>query len=104
MGDSYTEAGTWITYNGKKSIAAVTNYTIANNLGGLFIFDTSMDTVSQGGQFSFELMNQMADQLDAATPSPPAPTPPTPTPPTPSPSPAGSKYRCVSGQCVAADD
>merc|ERR1712048_246824 len=99
--DSYTEAGTWITYNGKKSIAAVTNYSIANNLGGLFIFDTSMDTVSQGGQFSFELMNQMADQLDAATPSP-VPPPPTPTP-TPSPTPAGSKFRCVDGQCVAGE-
>merc|ERR1712048_1117667 len=96
--DSYTAAGTWITYQGKKSIAAVTNYSIANNLGGLFIFDTSMDTVSQGGQFSFELMNQMADQLDAATPAPAPVATPT---PTPTPTPAGDKYRCTSDQCVA---
>lgn len=102
--DSYTAAGTWITYQGKKSIAAVTNYSIANNLGGLFIFDTSMDTVSQGGQFSFELMNQMADQLDAATPAPPAPAPtpvPPPTPAPPAPTPAGDKYMCSDNQCVA---
>jgi len=44
--ENYTEAGTSITYNGKESIAAVTNYTVANNLGGIFVFDTSMDTVT----------------------------------------------------------
>ena len=72
--DSYTEAGTWITYNGKNSIAAITNYIVANSLGGIFVFDTSADTVSSGGQFAFELMNQIANQLDAAMPSP-APAP-----------------------------
>jgi len=95
--DSYTEAGTWITYNGKESVAAVTNYTIANNLGGIFVFDTSMDTVTSGGQFTYELMNQMANQLDAASPSPV----PSPVPPPPSPTPTGDLYGCVDDQCVA---
>jgi len=95
--DSYTEAGTWITYNGKESVAAVTNYTIANNLGGIFVFDTSMDTVTSGGQFTYELMNQMANQLDAASPSPA----PSPVPPPPSPTPTGDLYGCVDDQCVA---
>ena len=82
--DNYTEAGTWITYNGKESIAAVTNDTIANNLGGIFVFNTSKDTVNSGGQFTYELMNQMANQLDAASPTP-----------------TGDLYVCVDNQCVA---
>merc|ERR1712136_156132 len=83
--------------NGKESVAAVTNYTIANNLGGIFVFDTSMDTVTSGGQFTYELMNQMANQLDAASPSPV----PSPVPPPPSPTPTGDLYGCVDDQCVA---
>merc|ERR1712122_175234 len=43
----------------------------------------------------YELMNQMAKQLDGATPSPaPSPAPPTPTP-------AVDEYRCSDNQCVA---
>jgi chitinase len=60
--DGYTEAGTWITYSGAKSIAAIIDYTKKNNLAGAFIFDTSMDTVS-GGAFTYTLMNQIADGL-----------------------------------------
>merc|ERR1712203_544289 len=95
--DSYTEAGTWITYNDKKSIHEITEYTMNEKLAGIFVFDTSMDTV-QNGQFTFELMNQMADDLDKG--AGPAPTP-SPSPaPTPTPSP-GNKFRCVNSQCVA---
>jgi len=98
--DSYTEAGTWISYNDKKSIHEITEYTMNEKLAGIFVFDTSMDTVANG-EFTFELMNQMADDLDAGAGPTPTPTP-TPTPPTPSPSPSpGSMFRCVSGQCVA---
>ena len=42
----YTQAGTWVSYNDAKSMAAITKYTLDNKLGGLFIFDTSMDTQS----------------------------------------------------------
>lgn len=102
--DGYTEAGTWITYASKQSIAAITQYTLDKGLAGVFVFDTSMDTVS-GGQFTFELMNQIADQLDAPPPPAPSPLPtppPTPVPPAPvpTPTPAGS-YKCVSGVCTS---
>lgn len=82
----YTEAGTWITYNSQKSIEAITQYSIDNKLAGVFVFDTSMDTVS-GGKFTFELMNGIADQLAGAGPSP-------------SPSPV-SNFKCSNNQCVA---
>lgn len=88
----YTEAGTWVTYNDKKSIHEITNYVTGKGLAGVFVFDTSMDTVSNG-QFSFELMNQIADDLESPSPTP-SPVP------TPAPSPS-STYRCVDGECVS---
>merc|ERR1719329_1446310 len=103
--DGYTEAGTWITYNSLNSIKDITQYAVDNGLAGVFAFDSSMDTLkdpNNGGEFSFELMNAMADTL-AAGPSPgPAPSPspgpaPSPTPgpaPTPGPSPSGT-FKCV---------
>jgi GH18 family chitinase len=55
----WTEAGTWITYSGTKSIAAIIDYTKKHKLAGAFIFDTSMDT-----DFThYTLMNQIADGL-----------------------------------------
>jgi len=60
--DGYTAAGTWISYSGAKSIAAIIEYTKKNNLAGAFIFDTSMDTGAGGGG-QFTLMNQIADGL-----------------------------------------
>lgn len=60
--DSYTAAGTWISYSGAKSMDSIIEYTKKNNLKGAFIFDTSMDTVS-GGTFTYKLMNQIADGL-----------------------------------------
>lgn len=98
--DGYTEAGTWITYNGKKSIHEITAYAMEKGLAGVFVFDTSMDSIAGTNGESFELMNQIADDLAGGSPAPsPSPTP-SPTP-SPSPSPA-STYKCVSGQCVAA--
>merc|ERR1712151_902880 len=92
--DGYTEEGTWITYNDKKSIHEITQYSIEHGLGGVFVFDTSMDTISgsTNGGFTFQLMNQIADDLEGATPSP-VPTP------TPSPSPT-STFKCLNGQCI----
>jgi chitinase len=86
--DSYTEAGTWISYNGKKSIHEITEYTMDKGLAGVFIFDTSMDTVAGANGESFELMNQIADDLAGSSPAP-------------GPGPA-STYKCVGGQCVTA--
>merc|ERR1711920_195435 len=87
----YTEAGTWITYNSKKSIHEITQYMMDQGLGGVFVFDTSMDTVSNG-QFTFEPMNQIAADLDGASPSPPSPAPPGPSP--------SSSFKCVNNACV----
>merc|ERR1712136_277429 len=47
----------------------------------------------------YELMNQMAKQLDGATPSPSPSPAPSPVPPTPTP--AVDEYRCSDNQCVA---
>jgi len=94
--DGYTEAGTWITYNGKQSIHEITKYSMDKGLAGVFVFDTSMDTVAAAGAngLSFEIMNQIAADLAGGSPAPsPAPSP------SPSPSPA-STYKCHSGQCV----
>jgi chitinase len=107
----YTEAGTWISYNGPKSLAKITNYVMEQGLAGIFVFDTSMDTVTSGGEWTFDLMNMMADEIakgpapgpsptpgPAPGPSPgpgpgPGPAPPVPTPPPPGPAPSGS-YVC----------
>merc|ERR1712127_209477 len=98
--DGYTEAGTWITYNSVESTKAISQYVVDKGLAGVFAFDSSMDTLkdpNNGGEFSFELMNAMADTL-AAGPSPgPAPSP----SPGPAPSPSGDSYLCQNNQCVA---
>jgi len=86
--DSYTEAGTWVSYNGKKSIHEITQYAMDKDLAGVFIFDTSMDTLAGANGESFELMNQIADDLAGSSPAP-------------GPGPA-STYKCVAGQCVSA--
>merc|ERR1711991_624241 len=91
--DGYTEAGTWVTYNGLESIEGITQYAIDNGLAGVFAFDTSMDTVAGGANgFSFKLMNAMADKLEGAEPGP-----------SPSPTPSGDTYKCINSQCVAAE-
>lgn len=85
----YTEAGTWITFNNPESIKSIVKYSSDNNLGGVFIFDTSQDTVTPSGEWTFQLMNQIADEMNKPKPSP-SPVP-APAPQSPSPSPSGSK-------------
>jgi len=60
--DSYTSSGTWLTYNDKTSVTDITNWAKTKNLAGVFIFDTSMDSIANG-QFSYELTNTIADAL-----------------------------------------
>jgi len=57
--DSHTEKGTWLTYNGVQSVEAITQYAIDMGLRGVFIFDTSMDSVDNG-QFTYKLTNAIA--------------------------------------------
>lgn len=58
--DSYTDKGMWISYNGPESIKAIMDYAKSLDLLGVFIFDTSMDSV-ENGQFTYKLMNQIGD-------------------------------------------
>jgi len=84
-GDAYTEAGTWVSYNDQKSIAAITDYAKSKALAGVFVFDTSMDTIDfSSGTFTYELTNQIAEALG------PAPGP------APSGCPGGSLEACMS--------
>lgn len=98
--DGYTEAGTWVSFNDKKSIAAITAYAKNKSLAGVFIFDTSMDTIKDGA-WTFELSHQIADDCHSVKPSPPSPTPPSPapgpspSPPTPAGCPGGSLTACM---------
>ena len=92
----YTEPGTWMSFNEERSITAICEYVKRLGLGGAFAFDTSMDTVA-GGQWTYKLMNTMADVLGKPHPNPspapappspgPGPVPPSPGPPTPPPAP-----------------
>lgn len=56
--------GTWITYNGKASALAIARYAKGLGLGGVFIFDTSMDSMS-GTDFTYEVSLAVAAELSA---------------------------------------
>jgi len=60
--DSHTDKGIWLSYNGVQSITDIVNYAKNLNLAGVFIFDTSMDSM-EGGQFTYKLMNTIAGLL-----------------------------------------
>lgn len=60
--DAHTEKGTWLTYNGVESVKAITQYAMDLGLRGVFIFDTSMDSVDNG-QFSYKLTKAIAETL-----------------------------------------
>jgi len=61
--DNYTPAGTWVTYNDESSLKVISQYCVNMGLKGVFAFDTSMDTVTTGGQWTYKLSNTIADQL-----------------------------------------
>ncbi len=61
-GDGSTTPGTWITYNDEASAAAIAAWAVQQGLGGVFVFDTSMDTMS-GGDFTYGIMNAVAGAL-----------------------------------------
>jgi len=60
--DGWTEAGTWISYNDLTSVAAITNYAKTEGLAGVFVFDTSMDGITNN-QFTYDLTNKIADTM-----------------------------------------
>ena len=62
--DGYTPAGTWVSYTGPKSAAAIAQYAVDNKLGGVFIFDSSMDT-RDNGAWTYNLTNHIADTIGA---------------------------------------
>jgi chitinase len=63
-GDAYTPAGTWITFTSPRSATAIAQYAAGLNLGSVFTFDSSMDTMSADGKtFTYGMMNTIADAL-----------------------------------------
>ena len=63
--DGYTTPGTWITYNGARSMQAIASYVVAQGLGGAFLFDTSMDTL-ESGTWTYNLTHTVANALGVA--------------------------------------
>ena len=60
--DGYTYANTWVSYQDKESITSITQFAKQMNLAGVFVFDISMDIMSQGRTvFTFN-MTQLAYQ------------------------------------------
>jgi hypothetical protein len=60
--DGWTQPGTWISYNDVTSVTAISQWAMDQGLNGVFIFDTSMDSIS-GSSFTYEIMNTIADTL-----------------------------------------
>jgi len=67
--DGYTAAGTWVTYNDVDSMRAIVAYAKAHGLGGVFAFDSSMDTMDGSGAFTYTAMNAIADALGRDVPA-----------------------------------
>jgi len=57
--DGYTAAGTWLSYNDAQSLTTISKYALQNNADGVFVFDSSMDSISNG-QYTYELINAIA--------------------------------------------
>jgi len=60
--DGYTAAGTWLSYNDAQSLSAITKYGMQHSVDGVFVFDASMDSISNGA-FTYDLMNAVANTL-----------------------------------------
>ena len=64
--DGATRAGTWISFSDKDSFSAIAEYVKSMNLGGLFMFDYSMDTVDyDAGTPTYEIANLLHDAVKA---------------------------------------
>jgi chitinase len=61
--DGWTAPGTWISYNDPRSCQAIVNFAKTKGLAGVFVFDSSMDTVTSGGQWTYNLTNTIANAL-----------------------------------------
>eukprot|EP00937_MAST-01D_sp_MAST-1D-sp2_P006304 g6304.t1 len=60
--DSYTLNGTWITYNSEASYQKIAQFVKDKSLGGVFVFDASMDTRSNG-QYTYGIMRMLAGEF-----------------------------------------
>jgi chitinase len=66
--DGYTAPGTWLTYTGPDSAQAIVAYARSKKLAGVFTFDSSMDTLSSSGEWTYELSNVIATAMAADSP------------------------------------
>jgi hypothetical protein len=62
--DGVATPGTWITYNSERSALAIARYAKGLGLGGVFVFDSSMDTMD-GSDFTYSLSLAVAKELSA---------------------------------------
>jgi GH18 family chitinase len=62
--DDSTPQGTWVSYNDEKSAVSFAKYAKSMGLGGVFIFDASMDT-REAGQWTYQLSTALATELAA---------------------------------------
>lgn len=60
--DGYTHAGTWVAYQDPEALAKQVEFALEEGLGGAFVFDSSMDTLS-GTQYTYEITNRIAGVL-----------------------------------------
>ena len=58
-----TPAGTWVSYNDERSVRTIARWARQKGLGGVFVFDSSMDTRSAAGEWTYTLMNAIAEEL-----------------------------------------
>jgi len=61
--DDYTAAGTWVTFNGIRSVKSLVQYCKSMGLDGVFVFDSSNDGMNNG-IYSFPLINQIRESLN----------------------------------------
>ena len=60
--DGYTLNGTWITYNSVSSYQKIAQFVKDKSLGGVFVFDASMDTRSKG-KYTYGIMQMLAGEF-----------------------------------------
>jgi len=102
--DAYTEAGTWLSIPDIQSLTAITKWSVAQDVAGVFAYSADMDTKD------YKCHNAIADALGKAPGPAPGPGPSPGPGPGPGPSPGsctvkaygqcGGTHGCCSGKCT----
>ena len=65
--DGHTKAGTWISWNDYASLMMMFKWGAYKKLRGVFIFDTSQDTLDTNGTFTYEYTKNISGEVRAWT-------------------------------------